>query len=271
MSYDLVSLKPLAEWPLAERQAIAGVLTDIDDTLTTHGRLDSGVLAALESLRGAGLKLIAVTGRPTWWAMPLLRLCAFDAVIAENGASAFWLEDAGRQQALFYADAATRGQHRRALEALAEELQARFPGLQVADDAAQRVGDLAFDIGENIAPLPAEAVEEIAAFVRGRGFFVATSSIHLHASVVRFSKQETTQQVLEKVFGIGDEAARAGFAFVGDSANDAPMFSHYPNTIGVANVQRFLPRLPKAPVYVTRQASGAGFIEVAQALLEARQ
>jgi hypothetical protein len=34
-------LKPLAEFPLAARARIIGVLTDIDDTLTTDGRLPS--------------------------------------------------------------------------------------------------------------------------------------------------------------------------------------------------------------------------------------
>ena len=32
-------MKPLAEFPVEARGRIRGVLTDIDDTLTTHGRL----------------------------------------------------------------------------------------------------------------------------------------------------------------------------------------------------------------------------------------
>ena len=32
-------MRPLREWPATERAAIVGVLTDIDDTLTTEGRV----------------------------------------------------------------------------------------------------------------------------------------------------------------------------------------------------------------------------------------
>jgi hypothetical protein len=33
------AMKPLDAWPLQERQGIVGVLTDIDDTLTTDGAM----------------------------------------------------------------------------------------------------------------------------------------------------------------------------------------------------------------------------------------
>jgi HAD superfamily hydrolase (TIGR01484 family) len=263
-------MQPIAEWSIEARRGIRGVLTDIDDTLTTHGRLTPEVLEALSQLRAAGFILIAVTGRPTYWALPLLRLCGLHAVIAENGASAFWLDEKGVQQSLFYTDAATRSAHRRALNAFAALLQRRFPHIAVADDAAQRIGDLAFDIGETIAPLAPAQVELLLAFMREHGFHAAASSIHAHASVIPFSKQVMSERLLELAFGMDDAQARAHFAFVGDSGNDASMFAHYPHAIGVANVAGFLDRLPQAPAYVTQQPCGAGFAEFARVLLEAR-
>lgn len=260
-------MRPISEWPLHERRAIAGVLADIDDTLTTHGRLTPEVLAALHALGAAGLTLIAVTGRPTYWAQPLLRLCALDAVIAENGASAFWLDAQGVQQSMFYADEETRHAQRAELLAFAICMRTRFPQVPLAEDAAQRVGDLAFDIGETIAPLAPDMVEQVLAFMREQGFHATASSIHAHASLAPFSKQATCKQVLERVFGIDDATARRTFAFIGDSGNDASMFAHYPHTVGVANVAGFLDRLPRAPAYLTRQAYGAGFVEFAAALL----
>lgn len=260
-------MKPVSTWPIAARRGIRGVLTDIDDTLTTHGQLTPEVLRALNRLCAAGYILIAVTGRPTYWALPLLRLCGLHAVIAENGASAFWLDDDGMQQSLFYADAAKRRTDRAALEVFADLMQVHFPHIAVADDAAQRVGDLAFDIGETIAPLPAAQVEQVLQFMRAHGFHAAASSIHAHASLAPFSKQEMTARLLDQVFGVDDTHARQSFAFVGDSGNDASMFAHYPHAIGVANVAAFVDRLPQPPAYVTQQAYGAGFVEVAEVLL----
>ncbi|HYD62267.1 MAG TPA: HAD family hydrolase [Noviherbaspirillum sp.] len=263
-------MKPLVHWPEDERRQIAGVLTDIDDTLTTHGRLLPEVLAALGRLRSAGVVLVAVTGRPTYWAMPLLRLCGFDAVIAENGASAFWLDQSGAMRSWFYADEATRQAHRRRLEAFVPVLQQRFPGVAVADDAAQRVGDLAFDIGENRAPLPATQVAELLAFIREHGFFATASSIHAHASLVQFCKQKTSEHILADVLKVDDQAAREIFTFIGDSGNDVRMFAHYPHSVGVANVVAHLDRLEKPPAYVTPSPYGAGFVEFADAILVVR-
>lgn len=263
-------MKSLDQWPLHERRGLHGILTDIDDTLTTHGSLTPDVLGALARLHSAGLRLIAVTGRPTYWAQPLLRLCGFDAVIAENGASAFWLDARGVQQAWFYADAVTRRRHREVLDAFALTLQARFPQVPLADDAPQRIGDLAFDIGENVAPLAAGQVDDITGFIRDKGFFALSSSIHVHASLAQFSKQVTSAKVLQEVFGVEDAIACEHFAFIGDSGNDASMFAHYPHSIGVANIARFVERLPRPPAYVTQQACGAGFVEAAEFILKAK-
>ena len=54
----------LSDWPAAARSHIHGVLTDIDDTLTTEGAITPDALQALADLKGAGLQVIAVTGRP---------------------------------------------------------------------------------------------------------------------------------------------------------------------------------------------------------------
>jgi hydroxymethylpyrimidine pyrophosphatase-like HAD family hydrolase len=263
-------MKPLADWPAEERRRIRGVLTDIDDTLTTHGRLVPEVLGALARLRAAGLQLIAVTGRPTYWAMPLLRLCGFDAVIAENGASAFWIGKDGVMQSWFYADEATRRQHRMALEAFVPVLQQHFPYVPVAEDAPQRIGDLAFDIGENVPPLTTGETDALLAFIRKHGFFGMASSIHAHASLAQFCKQAASDRLLREVFGISDDTARDPYVFVGDSGNDARMFAHYPCAIGVANVANHLTKLETPPRYVTCAAYGAGFVELADAILDSR-
>ncbi|MND03847.1 hypothetical protein D3C83_238650 [compost metagenome] len=58
--------------------------------------------------------------------------------------------------------------------------------------------------------------------------------------------------------------------FAGDSPNDAPMFGYFPNAVGVANVRDFAPRMSALPRWITRARAGAGFVELAEALLAAR-
>lgn len=263
-------MQALAAWPVEQRRQIDFVLTDIDDTLTTDGALLPEVLTAINDLRSVGIRVIAVTGRPTYWAMPLLKLCRFDAVIAENGASAFWHDTHGRMQAWFYADASIRKQHRAALEKFIPVLQRRFPDLPVADDAPLRIGDLAFDIGENVHPRAADDVAAIVQFITDQGFCATASSIHAHASLARFSKQVASEHVLNSVFQVGDAEACRRCLFIGDSGNDAAMFAHYPYTVGVANIARHLARLDVVPAYVTQQPCGAGFVEAAREVLAAR-
>ena len=47
-------MKPLQEWPAAQRRQIIGVFTDIDDTLTTDGAITPDALQALHELKAAG-------------------------------------------------------------------------------------------------------------------------------------------------------------------------------------------------------------------------
>ena len=263
-----MSMQQLRDWPREHRRQLRVLLTDIDDTLTTNGRLSAETLHALDSAKQKGWLRIAVTGRPTFWTLPLLRLCNFDAVIAENGASAFWIDESGQQQGMFYADAEVRQQHRRQLENFALTLKASFPEVKIASDAPQRIGDLAFDIGEEIPALPLARVQAIVALMRNHGLYATTSSIHAHASVDYFSKQTMTQRLLRDVFAIDDLAAQECCVFVGDSPNDASMFAHYPWSVGVANVKKYLDRFEPHPRFVTEQACGAGFVELINFLLD---
>ena len=60
------------------------------------------------------------------------------------------------------------------------------------------------------------------------------------------------------------------WVYVGDSTNDARMFAHFANSVGVANVARFWDALSHHPRYVADGERGAGFAEVVTAVLAAR-
>ena len=57
-------MKPFEQFPPSLKKEIKYVLTDIDDTLTTAGKLTAEAYTALERLSRAGLLCVPITGRP---------------------------------------------------------------------------------------------------------------------------------------------------------------------------------------------------------------
>ena len=106
-------MQPLASMPDPTRRAIRGVLTDIDETLSTHGRLSAEAYAAMQRLRNAGKLVIPITGRPAGWCDHIARMWPVDAVVGENGA--FYMRyDANAHKLVrrFVDDEPTRRRHR---------------------------------------------------------------------------------------------------------------------------------------------------------------
>src|SRR5271168_2612084 len=90
-------LRPLAGLPAAQAHGVRYVLLDIDDTLTTGGRLEAAAYAALERLQRGGFYVIPVTGRPAGWCDLIARLWPVAAVVGENGALWFRYDRAARR------------------------------------------------------------------------------------------------------------------------------------------------------------------------------
>ena len=67
-------MQALAAMPLNVAAGIRVVLTDIDDTLTTDGRLPADAYAALERLEQAGIQVVPITGRPAGWCDHIARM-----------------------------------------------------------------------------------------------------------------------------------------------------------------------------------------------------
>ena len=97
------------------------------------------------------------------------------------------------------------------------------------------------------------------------------SSIHVNGWFGRYDKLSMAHLLLRERYGKELEAEREHCVFAGDSPNDAPMFAYLPNSVGVANIRRFEAELAHPPRYVTQADCGAGFAEVATAILAARR
>lgn len=268
------TLQPLHDWPVAEAARVHTVFADIDDTLSTEGRITGRAYRALEALHDAGLRVVPVTGRPAGWCDHIARMWPVDAVVGENGAFWMWHDsEAGRLRTRHRLDESTRAAHAQRLRAIAERILREVPGCALASDQFCRLYDIAIDFREDVAPLPPEAVERIASTMRAAGLHAKVSSIHVNGWLGDWDKLETTRLMMRERFGvdIDDAAERARCVFVGDSPNDAPMFAFFPNAVGVANVVDFTGRIDAMPLWITPSRAGAGFAELAQKLLDARR
>jgi HAD superfamily hydrolase (TIGR01484 family) len=265
------SMPALTTLPEEARLAIRGVLCDIDDTISTRGRVTARAYEAMERLRGAGLLVIPITGRPAGWCDHIARMWPIDAVVGENGAVYMIHDDKLRKLRKRYA--ATEPERRAArarLQAIGERIVASVPGSALAADQPYRESDLAIDYCEDVAPLPREAVDRIVALMQAEGMSARVSSIHVNGWFGAYDKLTMTRMLLADEFGVDLDLRRTEFVFVGDSPNDAPMFKYFPLSVGVANVRRFADCLASPPKYVTARESGAGFVELADFVLIGR-
>ncbi len=254
-------MRPLAQ---LDPRPVDTVLFDIDETLTTHGKLTAEAYAALERLQQAGKRVIPVTGRPAGWCDHIARMWPVDAVIGENGAFYFWFGD-GKLHKRFVDDAATRAAKRARLEAIANAIIQEVPGSTLAADQPYRETDLAIDYCEDVPALPLSAAARIAELMREAGLTAKVSSIHVNGWFGTYDKLATARLLFGERFGAQLDAVNRRVIFAGDSPNDAPMFAFFQNSVGVANVRRFPGLEPK---FVTEAESGAGFAELAEHLLK---
>ena len=239
-------MKPLASWPAASRRGISGVLTDIDDTLTTEGEVTADALRALDDLRAAGVHVIPITGRPVGWSEPFaLRLAGgrhrggerrgravAQARRARCASSTSRTQQARRQ---FRAHAAGRAAHR-----------SRSAGRHAG--ARQRgARDRHRHRPQRIRAAAAGALAQVVSLMRDEGMNATVSSIHINGWFGDHNKLSGARWIVRELLGreLDEEIDR--WVYVGDSTNDVLMFEHFPHSVGVANIRRFEAELSHPP------------------------
>lgn len=264
-------MKPLSSLDAATCAGIDVVMTDIDDTLTSDGRLQAAAYAALERLSDAGIRVVPVTGRPAGWCDMIARFWPVAAVVGENGAFYFRYDHHRRRMTRVYAVPRDEFEnHRRRLQELAATIVAAVPGAAVSADQPFRLADLAIDFREDVPPLPAAEVDRIVGLFRDAGATAKVSSIHVNGWFGTYDKLQTSRRLLAEAFGLTPADIRTRVMFVGDSPNDEPMFAALPLSVGVANIGDAAARLRHLPAFVTCGRSGAGFVELADHVLAGR-
>ena len=267
-------------WPLSAWQPppLYGVLTDIDDTLTTGGAITPDALQALADLTAAGLHVIAITGRSVGWSEPFAATWPVDAIVAENGAVALRAENSspidsqrfpgkrGKLSKIYQQDLTTRAANYARMQQVLADIEAAIPGARRAADSAGRECDIAIDHSE-FTRLPQAAIEACVRLMQAAGMNATVSSIHINGWFGGHDKLQGARWIVRELLGRKLDAELGRWVYVGDSTNDERMFEHFPHSVGVANIARFVPQLVHLPRYVTRGERGAGFAELARAIL----
>ena len=262
---------------------LTGLLTDIDDTLTTDGAITPDALQALADLKAAGLSVVAITGRPVGWSEPFAATWPVDAIVAENGAVALQrsaevfdqkslLPNHSKREQLskiYQQDAATRAANYANMQQVLAQIEREVPGARRATDSPGRETDIAIDHSE-FTHLPQDAIDHAVRIMRDAGMNATVSSIHINGWFGAHNKLEGARWIVRELFGRNLDAEIDRWVYVGDSTNDQVMFEHFPHSVGVANIARFVPQLTHRPRFVTQGERGAGFAEVARAVLAAR-
>ena len=262
-------MQALTLWPHEARQPITGILTDIDDTLTTDGAITPDALQAMADLKAAGLHVIAITGRPVGWSEPFALAWPIDAIVAENGAVALVRNAAGGLDKLYQQDEPTRAANYARMQQVLAHIEATIPGAQRATDSAGRETDIAIDHSE-FTQLSDAQIDKVVLAMRHEGMHATVSSIHVNGWYGEHNKLEGARWIVRQLWGRDLDAERDRWVYVGDSTNDALMFQAFAHSVGVANVARFVPHLSHLPRYVTQGERGAGFAELARTILDSR-
>ena len=98
-----------------------------------------------------------------------------------------------------------------------------------------------------------------------KGITAKLSSIHVNYWVGSHTKVTASRALIEEM-GLSDD----GIVFCGDSPNDEPLFEHFPHSVGVANITRYLDQMDHPPRYTTQSTGGGGFQEVVNYLLNSQ-
>ena len=244
------------------------ILTDIDDTLTTDGRLKSNAYTALENLSNSGFIVIPVTGRCAGWCDHIARMWPVNGVVGENGAFFFSYDHQSKKMQQTYCQTPKeRKENHLALHEIKKTILKNVSGSALASDQDYRHTDLAIDFAEDVATLSSNKIKQIVTIAENAGAIAKVSSIHVNCWIGSHNKLSTSLTTLEQVFGVSNSNIQNEVLFIGDSPNDSMMFDYFNKSVGVANVMDFIKELDKPPKYITLNHSGEGFVELADSLL----
>ncbi|MBS7537569.1 HAD-IIB family hydrolase [Ancylobacter lacus] len=259
-------MQPLDRAATDHFRGVRFVLTDMDETLTFNGRLGAATYDALERLQQAGVTVIPVTAAPAGWCDQMARMWPVDGVIGENGGLHFRRDATGHGLVRdFWHGTDSRAAVTAQLVRIGDEVQARLRFARFAEDQPFRLTSLAF-----AQPDSEEQRAALVAGLRKAGATTTVNNLWVLGWIGAYDKLAMARRVLAQTHGLDIAASNEAVLYVGDSTNDAPMFSFFRQSVGVSTVTRYLHEIPTPPAWITEGPGGSGFVEAADAVIRAR-
>ena len=148
------------------------------------------------------------------------------------------------------------------------QLRSDFPALEESTDNRFRLTDWTFDV----AGLSQQELNQIRQQCVAAGWGFTYSTVQCHIRLAEQDKGVAIQQLLSRGLMEMEKFSPEQVLTIGDSPNDADLFnpSHFPLSVGVANIRNYAKALPDCPRFVTQAREGAGFCELVEHLLTCR-
>ncbi|MEN0613724.1 HAD-IIB family hydrolase [Klebsiella indica] len=242
------------------------VLTDLDDTLTYRGRLSAETYTALERLQKAGVKVIPVTAAPAGWCDQMARMWPVDGVIGENGGIFFRRKNDGHGiEHFFWHDKEKHSEVAERLKLIGEQIKREIVAARFADDQPFRMTSIAFSKPQEdrLCSLILDALVQA-------GAATTVNNLWILGWLGKYDKLSMARRILRDFYALDIDFDRSAILYSGDSTNDAPMFSFFEHTVGVSTVTDYLDQIPQPPQWITCGPGGAGFVEIADAIIASR-
>lgn len=256
---------PLHDAPEDVFASVDVVLTDMDETLTTEGRLFARTYDALERLRADGVRVVPVTAAPAGWCDQMARMWPVDGVIGENGGFFFSRTSLRILERHFWHEGPAREAADARLASAREIIDRTLPRARLATDQPFRQTSLAY-----ARPQDAATTRDLRAALAAAGLSTTLNDLWVLGWVGGYDKRSAARHHLGRAWGLDLDGALDRVAYSGDSANDAPMFAALRHTVGVASIRDHLADIPVPPRWITRDPGGDGFVEFADKILAGR-
>jgi len=244
-----------------ERANIQYVLTDVDDTITTNGKLRVEALQALWQWKEVGYRVICITGGSAGWSDAYLRQWPIEAVVSESGAVCLYKE--GDSYRTYINPSLCQKGYKERMHQLIETVLAQVPCSKVSSDQFARRFDIAFDYHSEPPYLNSEEVAHIVSICHAAGAHTAVSSIHVNAWFGEYDKYQGCKDFFHDVLQVSEEDLLSQSIYIGDAPNDEVMFSHFPLSFAVGNFKQKAHLVHHLPQFISDKEGGLGFAEIA--------